>query len=179
MLALLFCFVFIMSDRHICWHIIWAVSPFQFANRLTGRCGHTGRPSYSRLRASATFSAALFSACSSCWIPCDWLAMLEQKSCGQRRRNEERSGGKKQNEGRQNGGFAFFLEQLPSADSASRCRLLTWPRNHENDCGYNFPSLHSKSSKCKMAFPTQDLSQIIWAAYTHDIKKKIIWKYIF
>lgn len=27
------------------------------------------------MRASATFSAARFSACSSCWMPCDWLAM--------------------------------------------------------------------------------------------------------
>jgi len=30
----------------------------------------------SRLRASATFSAAFFSAASNCWIPCVWLAMI-------------------------------------------------------------------------------------------------------
>lgn len=35
---------------------------------------------YSLLRASATFSAARFSACSSCWMPCDWLAMAAAPS---------------------------------------------------------------------------------------------------
>lgn len=171
---------FIMSGRHICWHIsIWAVSPFRLANRLTGRCGHTGRPSYSRLRASATFSAALFSACSSCWMPCDWLAILEQKSCGQRRRNGEKSGGKKQNEGRRNGGFAFFLEQLASADSASRCRPLTWPRDHENDRSQNFPSLYSKSTNAKWHFQHRTFHRLSKQHICMILKKKKIKKWYF
>lgn len=99
---------------------------FHRFNPLTGGCGLTGRLSYSRLRASATFSAALFSACSSCWMPCDWLAMLEQKNGGQRRWDGAKHGENHQNEGRRSGGLVFFLYQLQSADATSRCGPLTW-----------------------------------------------------
>lgn len=82
----------------------------------------SGRAFYSRLRASDTFSAALFSACSSCWIPCDWLAMLDKKTGEELRRIGAKCAERQRNEGRWSEALLFFLSAPRSADLTSRLR---------------------------------------------------------
>lgn len=99
--------LFPSSIAHWLKHIGISFHPLRSASRR-GSCWLSGRLFYSRLRASATFSAALFSACSSCWIPCDWLAMSEEKAREKLQRTGAKYAESSRNEGRRNEGFGLL-----------------------------------------------------------------------
>lgn len=106
--------------------------------RRRGSWWLSGRAFYSRLRASATFSAALFSACSSCWIPCDWLAMLDKKIREELQRIEAEHAESERNEGRRSEGFGL----LPL------CSPVSWP--DVTDAGCSRDVVTSGESFCRV-----------------------------